>query len=85
MNKEDRPVFLESDGYRLRRIVDALRFLPFLGIFFVVVPGIMLSGAVPRSLSGVGIYFFAIWIVLILLTAILTRVFAKRGKETEEQ
>ena len=85
MNKEDRPVFLESDGYRLRRIVDALRFLPLLGIFFVVVPGIMLSGAVPRSLSGVGIYFFAIWIVLILLTAILTRVFAKRGKETEEQ
>jgi len=83
MSEKNRPLFLQTDGYRLRRLTDALRFLPFVGVFFVVVPGIMLSGNMPKSLSGVVLYFFGVWMALILITALLTRLLTRRSEKSD--
>ncbi|MGJ8585607.1 MAG: hypothetical protein ACSHXD_16060 [Marinosulfonomonas sp.] len=68
--KPSTPVFLARKGYRLRRAMDAARFLPVLGAFLFILPLLWQGG-----LTGQGvIYLFVIWFVLIVLAAILARI-----------
>lgn len=64
------PLFLERETYRLRRLIDAARFLPFLGAALFIVPA--LWGGVQRTSAGL-LYLFGVWIVLIVVAAHLAR------------
>ena len=62
--------FLERRAYRRRRIGDAARVLPVLGIILVLLP-ILWTGE--AALSSTAIYIFAAWVVLIVIAAIVSR------------
>jgi len=74
------PMFLERRGYRLRRMMDALRFLPFLGLALWMVPLLWpvsdvaaQDGAAPMPLSTALRYIFGIWAMLVLAAWALWR------------
>lgn len=58
-------VFLARRGYRRRRLADASRALPVLGAFLFLLPAL---GAAEGA-SGVLVYLFAVWGLLIALAA----------------
>lgn len=66
-------LFLERRGYRKRRILDAARVLPILGLLLWLVPLVWPSagqdGAVKTSTAT--IYVFVIWCLLIAIGAFL--------------
>ena len=72
------PVFLEKRSYRQRRMVDAIRLLPFLGLLLWMIP---LGWPVPSDPTGQeGIpmslalkYIFGVWVLLVVLGALLWR------------
>jgi uncharacterized membrane protein YgdD (TMEM256/DUF423 family) len=70
------PLFLARANYRRRRLMDAARLLPVLGWILFMVPllwfaeGSEIAGA--RTAVG-GLYIFAVWGVLILCAACLSR------------
>lgn len=67
-------VFLEKASYRKRRLRDAAKLVPFLGIVLLAIP-LAWSGTSPDE--GVGsagvIYVFGVWVLLILLAAVLSK------------
>lgn len=72
MKPPRQPLFVAPDTYRLRRLMDAARMLPALGIGLMVLP--MLWAPDPggtRATSTDGIYLFAIWGGLIAAAALL--------------
>ena len=67
------PIFLERRGYRLRRMMDALRFLPLLGLGLWMVPLLWPASETtaqvdldPMPLSMALQYIFGIWALLVL-------------------
>jgi len=70
-------LFLERRSYRLRRIMDALRMLPFLGaLLWIVVPAMWPNGddgAVPIALSTALWYVFSVWLLAITASFALWR------------
>ena len=66
------PVFLERRSYRRRRMMDALRILPIVGVLlwllplFWPTPGDGPDGPTPIAMSDAIIYVFGVWIALIL-------------------
>ena len=76
LRSEPRPeqqIFLERSGYRQRRIADAARLVPVVGLILWSVPLVWPhdgeEGAITTSTAM--IYMFAIWFALILLGAFL--------------
>lgn len=73
------PVFLERRGYRQRRMMDALRLLPFFGVLLWFLPLFWPSGPFPQdatepvTTSAAVIYVFAVWASLIGLSFALRR------------
>jgi hypothetical protein len=65
------PLFLARRTYRRRRLMDALRLLPWLGAFLF---GLPLLWRDPTTAHGL-IYLFAAWALLIVLSAALVRRF----------
>lgn len=68
-------VFLERRSYRLRRLGDAARLLPVLGLILVLLPifwGAETTGK-PRLTASDGLYLFAVWCGLIGVAALLSR------------
>jgi|SaaInlStandDraft_1057018.scaffolds.fasta_scaffold59412_3 ACR3 family arsenite efflux pump ArsB len=69
--------FLEQSRYRQRRMMDALRLLPVLGLLLWLFPifwptGLNVSNNNdPVSTSSAVIYVFLVWGILILLSSIL--------------
>lgn len=69
MRRPKRPLFLARAPYRRRRLRDAARLLPVLGLFLLLLPLLWTDGA-QLSLHSVDvIYFFSVWLVLIGLAA----------------
>ncbi len=68
MNRKS-PIFLARAGYRVRRAMDAARFLPIVGAFLFFLPLLWEGG---RTGQGV-IYIFVIWLGLIIAAAMLSR------------
>ncbi len=82
-----RAIFLAPRPYRRRRLRDAARLLPVLGVFFFVLPALWSpAGQGLRRLSGDVIYFFTVWALLIGIAAIFARGLSARdpGDEGEE-
>ncbi len=80
MSDRPEPLFLARETYRRRRLMDAARFLPFLGIFFFIVPALWADAA---GTAGGKYYIFVAWIVLICLAFLLSRRLSSAG-EVEE-
>jgi hypothetical protein len=69
-----KPLFLGRQGYRARRLRDAARLLPVLGLGLVLLPVMWApaAGAV-RATVGDAIYLFVVWLVLIVAAALFGR------------
>jgi len=67
-------IFLEQAGYRQRRLRDAVRLLPVLGIVLLSIP-LLWPDEDPEMTysSGALVYIFAVWVLLILLSAFMSR------------
>lgn len=68
---DQRISFVAKGTYRKRRLRDAARMLPVLGLFFVMVPLFWSGRSEPADTGVAGIYLFLVWLVLIGLTALL--------------
>jgi hypothetical protein len=71
MREQIEPLFVARRTYRRRRLMDALRLLPWLGAFLF---GLPLLWSAPTTTSGL-LYLFGAWAVLILLSFALVRRF----------
>ena len=69
MRRPKRPLFLARAPYRRRRLRDAARLLPVLGMFLLLLPLLWTPDAGMALQSGDVVYFFAVWLVLIGLAA----------------
>lgn len=69
MRRPRAPLFLARAVYRKRRLRDAARLLPILGLFLLLLPA-MWAG--PASGGSAWVYVFAVWAGLIGLAAALS-------------
>ncbi|MBU2963519.1 hypothetical protein KO516_22350 [Citreicella sp. C3M06] len=75
-------VFLERQSYRRRRVIDAARVLPFVGLLLWLVPLLWRDEgtAAVRSSSAI-IFLFGTWFVLVLAAAVLSWKLAAQARE----
>ena len=69
-SKASEYVYLERRRYRTRRIIEALKFLPVLGIVLFGVPLLWSEGV---KTSDAMIYFFSVWLALVFAAVWLAR------------
>lgn len=62
------PLFLARAVYRRRRLRDAARLLPLVGLLLILLPGL---GSEEGSNAFDAVYLFVVWIVLILTAALI--------------
>ncbi len=74
-------MFLARETYRRRRLMDAARFLPYLGIAAFFVP--MLWAREAGTAAGL-VYIFAAWAVLIALAFLIARRLPVQDTREEE-
>jgi hypothetical protein len=68
------PLFLRPASYRRRRMRDAARLLPFVGAFLMLLPVLWApQNTFARDTAPDGIYLFAVWALLIVLAAGISR------------
>jgi hypothetical protein len=72
MRRPRGPIFLERRSYRQRRLRDAARFLPILGAGLWMVPLLFGLDGVSSSTSSVMLYVFGVWVLLAVLSALLS-------------
>ena len=82
------PLFLERSSYRRRRLRDAARLLPVLGVFLFFLPLLWPeqageAGNVAPAMSSAITYVFGVWAVLIFL-AVLFGLVVKRTEADRE-
>lgn len=73
---QKRPIFLERESYRRRRLGDAAKLSPVLGGVLFLVP-VLWAGV--GSTAGGLVYLFGVWAIMIVLMMLLSR----RLAETE--
>ena len=81
MSQNNRPpVFLERRSYRQRRMMDALRLMPVLGLMLWMRPLFWPNGDTESGVaySNAMIYVFGVWTLLIVLNVSLWRVLRTR-------
>lgn len=74
MPRPPEPIFLARETYRRRRVIDAARLLPVLGVALFMLP---LLGVGARSTGWNGIYLFLVWFGLIVAAFVLTRALSR--------
>lgn len=70
------PVFLERKSYRRRRLMDAVRLLPLLGLALWMVPlmwGVPNKPGEPTPIADALRYIFGVWVLLVLAAWALWR------------
>lgn len=67
------PLFLPPASYRRRRLRDAARLLPIVGAFLLFLPILWMPGGKITLTAGDIIYFFAVWLILIVVAAAFAR------------
>ena len=80
MRRPSAPLFLARAVYRKRRLRDAARMLPILGLFLWLLPALW---AGPASAGRDWVYVFAVWAGLIALAAALSPGLAEAESERE--
>ena len=67
------PVFLQRANYRQRRLRDGAKLVPFLGILLWLLPLGWQNGDAGERVGSSGVlYVFGVWVLLIVLTAVLS-------------
>ena len=94
MPQTGQPLFLARRSYRRRRMMDAVRMLPVLGMVLFMLPSLWLPGETPRPDTGRGgLYIFAVWAGLVvglafagvmLMTRFWGRVIRKVGPRLDQ-
>lgn len=64
------PLFVARDSYRRRRLLDAARLAPALGLVLLLVPVLWSAGT--RTSGGL-VYVFSVWALLILVIGLMSR------------
>lgn len=77
-----RPLFLARQGYRQRRLIDAARVLPAVGLVLFMAPVLGAGSGLDAALL---IYLFTIWAVLIGLAAVLSHRLAAAPEDRSEK
>jgi hypothetical protein len=68
------PIFLERASYKQRRLTDAARLLPLLGVVLWMIPLLWRAeGDAGTSNADALIYVFGVWVLLIGLSALIIR------------
>jgi hypothetical protein len=82
MRRPRDPLFLERRSYRQRRMGDAARMLPVLGLLLILLPVFWDPGIAgqPRSTAGDGMYLFVVWMLLIAVAALMSRGLTAAGR-----
>jgi len=66
-------VFLQKASYRQRRVRDAAKLVPALGAVLLIIPLAWQSDAADETSNASAlVYIFGVWVVLIVLTAVLS-------------
>ncbi|MEI4233364.1 hypothetical protein [Roseovarius sp. D22-M7] len=73
MSPERGPVFLARRTYRQRRLADAARMLPIAAGVLMILPLLWQGPDGDPGTAMVMIYIFALWIVLVGLSALVSR------------
>jgi hypothetical protein len=82
MNNPRPPLFLARQSYRRRRLIDATRLLPIVGVFLFLLPILWQPAETPKpDTAWGGVYLFSVWIFLIVAAAVLSLILA-RGEES---
>ena len=83
--KTSQGVYLERRRYRRRRIIEAVKVLPVLGIILFAMPLLWTDAG---KTSNAMIYFFSVWLALVLAAVWLARRIAAaavlKAQEPEE-
>jgi len=66
------PLFLERQGYRRRRLMDAARVLPVAGMVALLLP-VLWTGDGQTSTASEALYMFGLWLALIVSALALSR------------
>jgi hypothetical protein len=82
MRRPKAPLFLARAVYRRRRLRDAARLLPLLGLFLLLLP-LMWGEPSGKGAGQTVVYVFAAWAVLIALAAYLAPGLARPETEAE--
>ncbi|WP_417523771.1 hypothetical protein [Marinovum sp.] len=83
MSDTPRHLFVERQTYRRRRLQDAARFLPVLGIVLMMVPLLWSEGEDGVAMSGAVIYLFLVWAALVGAAMVLS-LYLRDDREGEE-
>ncbi|MFK7834935.1 MAG: hypothetical protein AB8B60_01830 [Sulfitobacter sp.] len=85
------PVFLERQSYRFRRLLDAVRLLPLLGVLLWMVPLLWPlptpddAGTVQAMPMSVALlYLFGVWVLMVVVGWLLWRRTARRLAENAQ-
>ncbi|NNE87707.1 MAG: hypothetical protein HKN27_06490 [Silicimonas sp.] len=76
------PIFLERESYRRRRLGDAAKLLPVLGVVLFLMP---LLWAGRGSTAGGLVFLFIAWAFLIFVMALLSRRLAETEPKLDEE
>lgn len=79
------PVFLARASYRRRRLRDAARLLPVVGLLLLLLPLLWVPEVEVRLGSGDVLYFFAVWLGLIGVAAAFAPGLARGDTVAEEE
>jgi hypothetical protein len=72
MRRPATPIFLERRSYRQRRVRDAARLLPLLGLVLWMLPLLFGVDGTPALTSQVLLYVFGVWLGLAVAAAALS-------------
>lgn len=73
MSRKPKPIFLERQTYRRRRLADAARLLPLLGALLVWLPVLWTRPqGEPMLTSHVMVYIFLCWAGLVAMAAVIS-------------
>ncbi|WP_103256013.1 hypothetical protein [Tabrizicola aquatica] len=85
MRRPRRPMFLARAPYRRRRLRDAARLLPVVGMLLLLLPLLWAPEAKVSLRSADVVYFFLVWGVLIAVAAVFAPgLRAGEGSDEEE-
>jgi hypothetical protein len=84
MTRPAAPLFLARASYRRRRLRDAARLLPIIGLFLLLLPLLWTAEGRIALTSGDVVYFFAVWLALIVVAAAFARGL-RVGERAEEE
>ncbi|WP_240496907.1 hypothetical protein [Thioclava sp. F1Mire-8] len=74
MPQTGQPLFLARRSYRRRRLMDAARLLPLVGLVLILIPGLWHPAQTPMPDTGRGgLYLFGVWIALIVAAFAIAR------------